>query len=137
MVSIRGSFEQILLTYTRANRKSNKFERAEIASFFKSATLGIRDTDTFKKRKSKLKIRFGTGMGNYAHIPWIALLNKRVTGTTQKGVYCAYLFRADMSGIYLTLTQGVSDSVRHKSTNNRACELRLRLGALKDWILVG
>ena len=38
-----------------------------------------------------------------------ALLDDRETDTTQHGVYVVFLFRQDMSGVYLTLAQEVTE----------------------------
>lgn len=48
------------------------------------------------------------GKGNWATVPWIALLDQRLTDSTQHGVYLVYLFRADMTGVYATFNQGVT-----------------------------
>ena len=42
-----------------------------------------------------LHVRFSTGQGNWARIPWIAILDERETTTIQSGVYCVFLFRED------------------------------------------
>ena len=41
--------------------------------------------------------------------PWLSFLDNRVTDTTRRGVYCVFLFRQDMSGVYLTFNQGVTE----------------------------
>jgi hypothetical protein len=41
-------------------------------------------------------------------VPWIALLDQRLTDSTQHGVYLVFLFRADMTGVYATFNQGVT-----------------------------
>lgn len=46
--------------------------------------------------------------GNWAAVPWIALRDDRVAQSTQEGVFLAYLFRADMTGVYWTFNQGVT-----------------------------
>jgi hypothetical protein len=56
-----------------------------------------------------IAVRSSVGKGNWAEVPWIALLDKRVTTTTTYGVYAVYLFRADMSGVYATFNQGVTE----------------------------
>lgn len=56
-----------------------------------------------------LDVSASFGRGNWARIPWIAFLDERETTTTQKGVYPVYLFREDMSGVYLTFNQGVTE----------------------------
>ena len=49
------------------------------------------------------------GQGSWATIPWVVLLDTRETNTTQRVVYCVHLFREDMSGVYLTLAQGLTE----------------------------
>jgi hypothetical protein len=56
-----------------------------------------------------IKVGHSVGKGNWADVPWIALLDDRLTQTTRRGVYAVYLFRADMTGLYGTFNQGVSD----------------------------
>jgi 5-methylcytosine-specific restriction enzyme B len=55
-----------------------------------------------------VRVKWPPGQGNWAKVPWIALLDDRVTNTTQRGVYVVLLFRQDMSAVYLTLNQGVT-----------------------------
>lgn len=50
------------------------------------------------------------GQGNWAHVPWIAILHNMVTDTTQKGYYIVYLFSEDMESVYLTIAQGVTET---------------------------
>lgn len=49
------------------------------------------------------------GKTRTADCPWIAIMNRNITLTTQKGLYIAYLFEKDMSGFYLTLNQGMKN----------------------------
>lgn len=56
-----------------------------------------------------LLVRCSLGQGNWATIPWVALLDPEVTDAVSRGVYVIFLFRADMSGVYLTLNQGTSE----------------------------
>jgi len=58
--------------------------------------------------RPNLKVRVSIGMGNWAAVPWVALLDMTETTTTRKGVYVILLFRADMSGFYVTLNQGIT-----------------------------
>lgn len=57
---------------------------------------------------STLSVKGSVGVGNWAQVPWIVVLDSRETANPQDGVYCVYLFRADMQGVYLTLNQGVT-----------------------------
>lgn len=52
------------------------------------------------------------GMTNKADCPWIAIMNRSITTTTQKGLYVAFIFKKDMSGFYLTLMQGMENYKR-------------------------
>lgn len=54
------------------------------------------------------KVEGSVGKGNWANIPWIAVMDKRITDTTQHGEYIVYLFSEDMESVYLTLAQGVT-----------------------------
>lgn len=49
------------------------------------------------------------GMTNKSDCPWLAIMNRSITTTTQKGLYVAFLFKKDMSGFYLTLNQGMKN----------------------------
>ncbi len=49
------------------------------------------------------------GMTRTADCPWIAIMNRNITISTQKGLYIAFLFKKDMSGFYLTLNQGMKN----------------------------
>lgn len=64
------------------------------------------------KKYPNIKIKWSIGTGNWARIPWIAFLDSRETTTTQKGLYCVFLFREDMTGVYLTLQQGVTKPIK-------------------------
>jgi 5-methylcytosine-specific restriction protein B len=55
-----------------------------------------------------LVVKASVGAGNWATVPWIALLDERLTDSTQHGVYLVYLFRGDMTGVYATYNQGVT-----------------------------
>jgi 5-methylcytosine-specific restriction enzyme A len=46
------------------------------------------------------------GQGQWAEIPWIAVLDKSITKSTQSGYYIVYLFSADMKSLYLFLGLG-------------------------------
>jgi hypothetical protein len=48
------------------------------------------------------------GAGNWANVPWLSILNPEITKTTQDGIYPCYLFRADGSGVYLSVIQGTT-----------------------------
>jgi len=63
-------------------------------------------------RHEFIRVRASAGQGNWARVPWIAFLDNRETKSMMSGVYCAFLFRQDMTAVYLTLTQGVAEPRR-------------------------
>jgi len=54
----------------------------------------------------KYVIMGGPGQGNWAEIPWIGIFDSQITTSAQRGHYIVYLFRSDMSGVYLSLNMG-------------------------------
>src|SRR5687767_9738890 len=72
------------------------------------------------KNQPTLKVKWGVGKGNWARVPWIAFLGNWETESIQDGVYPVYLFREDMSGVYITLNQGVTTlKARHGTPEGR------------------
>src|SRR5207302_266362 len=57
----------------------------------------------------QVRVSWSLGLGHFARVPWIALMDQRETTSTQRGIYGVFLFPEDMSGVYLTLNQGVTD----------------------------
>jgi hypothetical protein len=58
---------------------------------------------------SAADVAFSVGRGNWAGVPWIAVLHPSVTSSTQRGVYPVLLFREDMQALEVTIAQGVTD----------------------------
>lgn len=54
------------------------------------------------------------GVGNWAYVPWIAVMKRLITVSTQRGYYIVYLFSEDMKRVYLTLAQGVTETSREE-----------------------
>ena len=51
-------------------------------------------------------VKGSVGQGNWATIPWIAILNSSITTTPQEGVYIVYLLSSDSKRLYLSFNQG-------------------------------
>jgi hypothetical protein len=62
----------------------------------------------------KYVVTGSVGQGNWASVPWIAIMNKEITTSTQRGYYIVYLFSEDMSRLYLTLAQGVTETTKEE-----------------------
>lgn len=54
-------------------------------------------------------VKGSMGQGNKTDYPWVSVLNRSITTSTQKGLYVVYLFRKDMKGFYLTINQGITN----------------------------
>jgi 5-methylcytosine-specific restriction protein B len=83
------------------------------------------------------RVRPSVGQGNWAAVPWIAVLDAREAITTQHGIYPVLLIPEGLSGVYLTIAQGVTDLKRDRgrlaayaALAERAQALRPSLGQL-------
>ena len=75
-------------------------------------------------------IHGSVGQGNWARIPWIAIFDRLITDTAQRGYYIVYLAREDFHGAYLSLNQGVT-SIREQYGAEAKHALKIRA---KDFI---
>jgi hypothetical protein len=94
---IQEHLETILHRYARARVGEFFGKEHELWTVFEAAA-GELSTQAAVARRPHLKVTWSAGQGGWAKVPWIALLDDRETTTTQRGVYCVYLFRQDMSG---------------------------------------
>ncbi|MFE8049285.1 MrcB family domain-containing protein [Brenneria goodwinii] len=80
--------------------------------------------EEFKKilsnKKDEFIIKPSIGQTNVTDIPWICILNKRITHTPQVGYYIALLFSYDMSGCYLSLNQAATEARKICGTPRKA-----------------
>ena len=53
-------------------------------------------------------VKASVGAGNWSNVPWLSILDPKITKTTQDGIYPVFLFRGDGSGFYLSLNQGTT-----------------------------
>ena len=63
--------------------------------------------------KTRYKVVGSSGKGNWTECPWIAILDILITNSPQKGYYPVFIYKSDMSGIYLSLNQGVTDVIEN------------------------
>ena len=76
--------------------------------------------------ESKYKITGSIGKGRVAFCPWIAIMNKEVTTSTQNGVYLVFLFSQDLKKVYFSLAQGITNVSDDEIIKTRD-ELRINL----------
>lgn len=72
-------------------------------------------------------IKTGTGKGNMADVPWIAVFPQAVEPSPQTGIYLVYLFAADGSYVYLSLNQG-TEKAKTNTIKTRSEAMRTILG---------
>ena len=102
-MDLRESLEKILKEWQY--EKTQEFTGNQLANHIRG---------DFKKNiknlisNEKYLIQSSTGAGGWANIPWLSILDKRITDSTQDGIYPVYGFRADGSGAYLSLNQGTT-----------------------------
>ncbi len=58
---------------------------------------------------SVYKVKGSVGAGRWTDVPWIAVFDKRITTSAQRGVYIVYLLNKDKKELFLTLNQGATD----------------------------
>ncbi|MGB9980114.1 MrcB family domain-containing protein [Methanobacterium sp.] len=87
------------------------------------------------ENSNKYKVSGSAGQGNWTYSPWVAIMNREITETPQKGYYLVYLFREDMSGVYLSFNQGMTEIKNQNGSNktkeilrSKAIEFREKLG---------
>ena len=76
-------------------------------------------------------VRPSVGKGNWAAVPWIAVLDPAVTTSTQHGVYPVLLFREDMQAVEVTIAQGVTDLKGSLGRREAVQELHRRAESLR------
>lgn len=69
---------------------------------------------------SEYVVTGSVGQGNWASVPWIAIMNRKITVSTQRGYYIVYLFSEDMESIYLTLAQGITETSKDEMLRIKA-----------------
>ena len=54
-------------------------------------------------------VKGSVGAGRWTDVPWVAVFDKRITKSAQKGIYIVYLLNKDSKTLFLTLNQGATD----------------------------
>lgn len=106
--SLQKSLESILDNYVRIAAAEPWSTNSQAAAYFDDACSAIQDMLSCVNNEH-LSVSYSFGKGNWAKVPWIAIFDDRETTSAQQGVYVVLLFRADMSGVYLTFNQGVTE----------------------------
>ena len=126
---LQNTLEEILQSYVEV-RTGAKFGKAHpIWSVFEEAAESIRSLAPVARRPH-LKVSWSAGQGAWSRVPMISLMDERETSSTQDGVYVVFLFREDMSGVYLSWNQGVTTIKKEHGARRSREILRERAGSL-------
>jgi hypothetical protein len=135
--SIRDGFEKVMERYVTARNGEPFGSQHELWKVFAGLRENIGNLDPIQQ-SPHVKVEASLGQGNWTKVPWIAFMDDRETKSTQKGIYGVFLFRQDMTGLYLTLAQGVTDPrkrlgarVARQSLKSVANEIRPYIGDLE------
>lgn len=88
-------------------------------------------------------IKGSAGNGRWVNVPWVAVFDRFVTHTAQKGYYIVYLVKEDCTGVYLSLNQGVTTiKAEYKADAKKVLRIHAkdhlaRLGAVREDLTCG
>lgn len=112
-MELREALSKILTEYRAASGEA--FSGHPLANFIR------REVPKLLRERAQIPdeyaIEGSAGQGEWARSPWIAILDPLVSDSAQRGYYAVYLFREDLTGVYLSLNQGVTDIRRIYGSN--------------------
>ena len=89
---MKESFQYILDTYSYLGSKVDKGTET-----YRELTHVLpEEIKKILKDREDLIVKGSMGQGNRTDYPWISILNRNVTTSTQKGLYVVFLFKKDM-----------------------------------------
>lgn len=105
-MNLKKALEKVLAEYV-LEKSFKQFTGNALAEFLRSDLPDI--LRNLLGTSDRYLVKGSAGKGVWTNIPWVAILDKTVTDTPQKGFYLVYLFCEDGSGLYISLNQGVTD----------------------------
>lgn len=120
-MTLRDGLINVLTKYIA--EKGKPFTNNDLADFMRHGLPGILRAKIVGQ--DQFIVDGSAGQGNWANGPWVAVFNKLITTSAQTGYYPAYLFREDMTGVYLSLNQAMTEAKKlYKSKPKQALEAR-------------
>lgn len=123
---------RVLDDYSRASAET--FEKHPLAAFMRGELRN--QLRNVVEEPIRYRCKGSAGDGRWAMVPWLAAFDVLVTTSAQSGYYPVFLFRRDMTGVYLALIQGVTEiNEKYKgdtieALKARSHDLRLQLGGV-------
>jgi len=109
-MSLKEKFIKLINEYSDVYNEVNRTQnyRHHFGSFIRNDIPNeIRVKSGFDQ--SKYIVKGSNGAGRWTTVPWIAVFDRRITESAQRGVYIVYLLNKDTKELYLTLNQGATD----------------------------
>lgn len=132
---LKELFERVLKEYKSA--RNENFADNPIANILRNEI--PEELKQHIESSDKYKVSGSAGQGNWTYSPWVAIMNREITETPQKGYYLVYLFQEDMKGVYLSFNQGMTEiKNQHGSSKtkeilrSKVIEFREKLGEYPD-----
>jgi hypothetical protein len=132
---ISQNFQNIFNFYLAA--KSDREIKTKVKVFFKDSERILKRFLYDNFEHYNLKVDHSIGKGRMAEVPWFAFLDTKITTTTRKGVYCAFLFHPNMEGVYLTFMLGAGVYQQQPLTKNDITdisEISAKFRRLDDYV---
>lgn len=111
-MAMRDLFLQVMKTYLQEKRERFSKEQPVFQLVTKAIPQAIEKLPFIPQ--DRYVIKGSVGQGVWTDVPWVAIMNKTVTTSTQRGYYIVYLFSDDMSKLYLTFAQGVTETPKEE-----------------------
>jgi len=109
-MSLHDLFRQVMAIYEQEKREKLSKERRAFQLVTKAIPEKIKALPFVEP--DRYIVKGSVGQGVWTDVPWVAVMDQKVTDSTQRGYYIVYLFSEDMRRLYLTLAQGVTETPR-------------------------
>ncbi|MDR3446929.1 DUF3578 domain-containing protein [Dyella sp.] len=130
--ALSDGLSKVLQGYLSAAKEP--FSKHVLANFIRGALTDL-VANLLQGYAPNLEVKGSAGQGVWARGPWVGIFDPLVTISAQSGYYVCYLFKEDMSGVYLSLNQGMTEAKKNykadakTSLAARAQNFRAMLGS--------
>jgi 5-methylcytosine-specific restriction protein B len=127
---IQSELETFMGLYVRSRPEERFGKEATAYQMMEKLEVSFATLPALSSRET-VSVQGSVGQGNWVGVPWVAFLDSRETDSTQDGVYPVLLFRPDMSGVFVTLNQGVTRPLNTLGRAEGRRFLRERIEAIR------
>lgn len=124
---IRDAFEKIMAGYVRARSSESFGKEHPLWTTFVSLKGAFDQSEPIQDRNEAVSVQWSVGQGNWARIPWLGVRDKRSGLSSKQGIGIGYLFREDMTGVYLVVGYGTEDLIKTHGRNSAREMLKTRV----------